>query len=209
MAERAHPEDPAFQHPGWRFRLRRGWIPWIDPPRKNPYREALEWRYAWVSKYAMGKRVLDIPCGSGWGTSMIKGAVQLVGVDLDPESIRFAIEKYGRAASFHVGSMEELQFPADSFDIVSCLEGIEHVPIPVADRFLAESHRVLAPGGSLLLSSPHCAKGGHSGNPYHIHEYQPDEIREKISRFFSIDDIRAQEVGDDIIVHYFRAGKQR
>lgn len=207
MAERAHPEDPGFQHHGWRFRLRRGWIPWIDLPRRNPYRRELEWRYGWISKYAVGKRVLDIPCGSGWGTSMIKGASELVGVDIDTESIEFANEKYGHIASFHIGSMENLEFAGGSFHLVACLEGIEHVPVPVADQFLAESHRILSPGGSLLLSSPHCARGGHSGNPYHIHEYQPNEIREKLSRQFVIEDVQVREV-DELIVHYFYATKQ-
>ena len=139
---------------------------------------------------------------------MIEGATRVVGVDLDSDSIDFASRTFGRHASFYVGSMEKLEFPADSFDLVSCLEGIEHVPVPVADRFLGESHRVLVRGGRLLLSSPHCARRRHSGNPYHIHEFQPDEIREKIARHFVIEDTIVQDLVDDIVVHYFRGVKK-
>jgi ubiquinone/menaquinone biosynthesis C-methylase UbiE len=139
---------------------------------------------------------------------MIKGATRLVGVDVDSDSIDFASQRFGRTASFYVGSMEELDFPADSFDVVSCLEGIEHVPVPVADRFLSESYRLLGHGGELFLSSPHCTRREHSGNPYHIHEYQPDEIREKIARHFVIEETIVQKLVDDVVVHYFRAVKR-
>ena len=67
MSERAHPDDPGFKD---RFRVEKmfGFIP-VRRKVMNPYREALFWRYSLVNSLCAGKRVLDIPCGMGWGTS--------------------------------------------------------------------------------------------------------------------------------------------
>lgn len=207
MAERAHPDDPAFRPaPAVRFRLRRGFIPWISLNSRNPFRDAFLARYEWVCQHASGKRVLDVPCGMGWGTSLIRGAAELVGVDLDAASIDEARQRYGSLATFQPGDMSRLDFEAGRFDLVCCLEGIEHVPLDVGEAFLSESARVLAPGGMLLLSSPHCPGKAHSGNPFHIHEYLPDEIKAKVSRWFRIDESFERPVGN-LIVTYIRATK--
>jgi ubiquinone/menaquinone biosynthesis C-methylase UbiE len=73
--------------------------------------------------------------------------------------------------------MSRLEFPDCSFDIVACLEGIEHVSIEVGAKFLREAYRILRPGGQLFVTSPHPKTGGHSGNPFHVHEYRTEELR--------------------------------
>ncbi len=164
MAERAHPDDSGFQDK-WDFCLRRGFLPWIRVKR-NPYRKAFMWRYKWVSKNCRNKEVLDVPCGMGWGTSLIRGAKSVVGVDINAEAISEAKQRYeGRVAEFKLGDLGNLEFPSSSFDVVSCLEGIEHVPAEIGEKFIQESKRVLRPEGVLLLSSPYCRTMAHSGNP--------------------------------------------
>lgn len=182
--------------------MRRGIVPWVTI-RRSPYRKAFFWRYRWVSRHCVGKDVLDIPCGMGWGTSRIRGARTLVGVDLSRDAIEEATRRYGHVARFQWGNMAALDFGESSFDVVSCLEGIEHVSKEVGDRFLAECRRVLRPGGLLLLSSPYCRTMTHSGNPYHIHEYQPDEIRIAVSSNFEIEDVAMRDV-DIMTVLYLR-----
>ena len=201
MAERAHPDDPGFQN-RWEFRLRRWVIPWLVL-KKSPYRTAFFWRYSWVNQYCSGKEVLDVPCGMGWGTSLIRGTRKLIGLDLSQEAIAEASRRYGNIAQFRIGDMGKLDYPEGSFDVVSCLEGIEHVPVEVGRKFLAEAERVLRQGGLFLLSSPYCRTMPHSGNPYHIHEYQPDEIREIVSERFSIEDVTTRDV-DNLTVLYMR-----
>lgn len=201
MSERAHPDDPAFDHKGWRLTWRRRFIPWLSPPHRNPYRDAFEWRYRWVAPYCQNKVVLDVPCGMGWGTSLIQGTKSLTGVDIDTASIAEANQRYSDSAQFKVGSMAELPFFDDSVDVVVCLEGIEHVPVDIGDQFLHEASRVLISQGKLLLSSPYCTRGGHSGNPYHIHEYQPDEIRTKVGQLFRIESETAREVGPMTVLY--------
>lgn len=200
VAERAHPENKAFRREV-RFWLRRGIVPWVSIPKK-PYLKAMKYRYRWVDGFAAGKTVLDVPCGMGWGMSMISRAARRIGVDLDANSIVEARQRYGKVAEFHVGSMAELPLDDDSVDIVCCLEGIEHVPVEVGTQFLAESARVLRPDGQLLISSPHYTAGGHSGNPHHIHEYQPDELRARLERQFNIEDVHSRAV-DVMTITYF------
>jgi ubiquinone/menaquinone biosynthesis C-methylase UbiE len=201
MAERAHPDDPAFQDKK-NFILRFGFIPWVITER-NPYKNAFLWRYRWVSQYCRHTTVLDIPCGMGWGTSLIQGAKKVVGVDISEVAVAEASRRYGKSATFKVGDMGKLDFEDRSFDVVSCLEGIEHVPVEIGKKFLDESERILRPGGILLLSSPFCRTKAHSGNPYHIHEYQPNEIKSIVSKLFSIEEIISRGV-DIMTVLYMR-----
>lgn len=205
MAERLHPDDPGVRD-RWEFRLRRGVVPWITR-RQNPYKAAFHWRYEWVSSRCGGKDVLDVPCGMGWGTSLIRGARRLSGVDLSEEAIAEAQRRYGRLANFSIGDMGKLNFEESTFDLVSCLEGIEHVPVEVGHRFLNESNRVLRPGGILMLSSPYCRTMPHSGNPYHLHEYRPEEIRALVSERFEMEDVVTRDV-DDLAVLYMVCRKR-
>lgn len=123
-------------------------------------------------------------------------------MDLAEDAVAEANQRYSAIANFHVGSMGELPFQDGSFDVVACLEGIEHVPKDVADQFLAESFRVLSAGGRLLISSPHTTSGEHSGNEFHIYEYPTEEIREKLTTHFSIEDFHQRNV-DNLVVDYF------
>jgi O-antigen biosynthesis protein len=204
MAERAHPDEPGFQE-AWRLRRFLGVIPYWG--RKNPYREAFMWRYAWVSRHSLGKDVVDIPCGMGWGTSLIRGARSLTGLDISAEAIVEARERYGEHADFEVGDMSHVGVGDRCCDVLSCLEGIEHVPVEVGEKFLAEAHRILRPNGLMLLSSPYCRMKAHSGNPYHIHEYRPDEIRSKVSKYFHIERVETRDV-DDLTVLYLTCRKK-
>lgn len=201
MAERAHPDDPAFRRRWVRTRLG-GWLPWLRR-LPNPYLDAFLWRYRWVTSHALGKDVLDVPCGMGWGTSRIRGARSLTGLDLHPESIREARQRYRRHAAFRVGDMQQLGFASDSFDLVACLEGIEHVPVGVGQAFLKECHRVLRPGGQLLLSSPYCRTAPHSGNPHHVHEYSPAEIGALLDQDWTLEERLVRDV-DNLTVLYLR-----
>ena len=204
MAERAHPDDPSFQN-HWDFRVRKRFFPWWSK-RASPYREAFLWRYKWVNKFCSGKDVVDVPCGMGWGTSLIKKTRSLVGIDLSAEAIAEARQRYGHVARFEVADMSKLNLSDSSVDVVCCLEGIEHVPLDVGRKFLTEAKRVLRLGGRLLISSPFCRTQAHSGNPYHIHEYRPDEIKTLLSEFFEIEDYESREV-DIMTVLYINCKK--
>ena len=204
MAERAHPDSPGFASK-WTVRLRYGFLPWIVVS-SDPYRREFYWRYRWALTYCEGQDVLDVPCGMGWGTSLVKRTRLLIGLDVSVDAIREANRRYGRFAKFLAGDMGHLPFDANSFDVVLCLEGIEHVARSAGERFLCEASRVLRPGGKLLLSSPYPVSGKHSGNPYHLYEYPADEMRELLAENFLVRDELTRQV-DSVLVTYYSAIK--
>lgn len=176
MAERAHPDDKSFQD-RW-FGL-----------KKNPFRENLHRRYQHCLKFIEGQVVLDIPCGMGWGTSMLQGAREIHGVDISEEAIREARQRYP-GIKFSVGNMTRFaaDFPAAFFDLIVCLEGFEHITFLEGQAFLKNVQRALKPGGLLILSTPLLYQDQyHSGNKYHLCEYKESELIETLKEHaFSI-----------------------
>lgn len=201
MSERADPEDPNFKG-GWELKFRKKVIP-VLKYRKNPYREAVISRYRWVAQDVAGKTVLDVPCGVGWGTSYLKAAKDLQGCDIDEGAIQKASSSYSSIGSFKVGGMDNLPYENNHFDVVCCLEGIEHVPEDVGNLFFEEATRVLKSNGLLFLSSPYVESGEHSGNPYHVKEYRTEEIEEKFAPFFDVDSKFSKRV-DIMTIDYFK-----
>lgn len=205
MAERAHPDNPGFRN-RYRFHLKAGLIPWVSL-RRSPYREAFYYRYAWAAKYCRRRDVLDIPCGMGWGTSLLTGCRKVVGVDIAVVAIKEARDRYGNRATFLVGDMSDIPARNNSFDVITCLEGIEHVSQERGERFLEQSVRVLRNDGLLLISSPHCRTGGHTGNPFHMREYKPDELKALIGQYYAIIDVKQRAV-DNLVVSFFVAKRR-
>jgi SAM-dependent methyltransferase len=105
-------------------------------------------------------RVLDIACGSGKPTLRIaqKTGCHVSGVDLHAEGVASAkanareIGYEGRAHFYHANAAERLAFEDASFDAVTCIDAINHLP----DRLhvLTDWYRVLKPGGRLLFTDP-------------------------------------------------------
>ena len=102
-------------------------------------------------------RVLDVGCGDGFFLAELdrRGRLsergwELQGIDVSPAVIANA-QRWPYA--FEQANLEQgIPFPDGSFDVVTAGEVIEHVYDP--DRLLRESHRVLRPGGSLLITTP-------------------------------------------------------
>ena len=110
-------------------------------------------RYWWAAQAVAGLRVLDAGCGSGRGAGILAraGAEEVVGVDITPEAISVAMERFGAVAAFTLGDVTALPFDSESFDVAVGFEVIEHVgDLP---RALEELRRVLRPDGMLLAST--------------------------------------------------------
>lgn len=104
-----------------------------------------------------GKRVVDVGCGPGfWVRQFSKRGIDITGVDLTEAGIKLArksIELYDYDAKLLVGDAENLPFPDESFDHVNCQGVIHHTPDTAA--CLKEFHRVLKPGGTMMVSVYH------------------------------------------------------
>lgn len=100
-------------------------------------------------------RLLDIGCGPGTVLSRIAAtndAIGLAGVDLSPEMALIAGDKLGKRADIRVCNIcsEPLPHSDSSFDHVICMSTFHHFPEP--RRALAEMHRVVKPGGSVIVA---------------------------------------------------------
>jgi SAM-dependent methyltransferase len=97
-----------------------------------------------------GARVLDAGCGSGRTLQELVDYGEVHGVELNPEAAELARSRgHGEVL---VGRLEELPFADGTFDLITCLDVIEHTP---DDRVtLAELRRVTRPGGWLLVTVP-------------------------------------------------------
>ncbi len=97
-----------------------------------------------------GARVLDAGCGSGRTLQELAGYGEVSGIELDPDAAAFAAAKGD--GEVRVGRLEELPWEDGTFDLITCLDVIEHTP---DDRLtLAELRRVSKPGGWLLVTVP-------------------------------------------------------
>jgi SAM-dependent methyltransferase len=151
-----------------------------DVPAENYwYRRHLA-VYQWIGARVIGKRVLDMACGEGYGSEVLaRGAQSVVGVDANPEAFEHARMRYsGQNLRFERGMVENHGEP-DSYDAVVFLQTIEHVQDPVA--VLRHFRSLLTEGGVAYVSTPNLltlapAGADKSDNPWHIKEYRSHEF---------------------------------
>lgn len=137
-------------------------------------------RYRFAARWASGARILDIACGVGYGTEILRaaGAREVVGVDRDAGALGYARARYGApTVTFQEGDAESFS-DDEPFDLVVSLETVEHVREPAG--FLALLARLLRPGGHLIASVP--TSPSTDINPYHLHDFSERRFRSLLTR---------------------------
>jgi len=139
-------------------------------------------RYVTLAGFAKGQRVLDIDCGEGYGSWLLKewGAAEVVGLDVSSEAIECARRNFARAdVHFVLGPPSDPfdALEAKAFDLIVCLETLEHVPDPL--RFLDQIKSSLNQDGVILMSCPndYATTRPEESNPFHLRKYTLREFQ--------------------------------
>lgn len=103
------------------------------------------WLYPRICRYLNG-RVVDIGCGIG---DMVRYRPDTIGVDVNPKAVAFCLRQ---GLKVELMQPDQLPFPDAAFDGAVLDNVLEHLAKPVA--LLAETRRVLIPGGTLIVGVP-------------------------------------------------------
>ena len=151
------------------------------------YKNALDQeRYISVLSHVKNKSVLDCACGVGWGSHIMamSGAKSVLGVDLSASAIKTASRFYNSKAVTYVQNDINQINKEDCFDVITSFETLEHVENPL--EFLHTLRNLSHSDSIFFLSTPngYCFKhyGDKPYNPYHLEEYQKDELLEMFER---------------------------
>ncbi len=125
---------------------------------KDPGGGRPEWHYKLYLKYLnidssfAGKKILDIACGTCHLLSQARElGLKCSGIDISEKALAFAREKYP-AFDLHCGIAEELPWPSDSFDFITCLGALEH--FLDQQKALFEMIRVAKSNAKFLIMVP-------------------------------------------------------
>jgi SAM-dependent methyltransferase len=158
--------------------------------------------YRFAIEAARGVRVLDLGCGTGYGsTELAAVASSLVALD----RIAPTRELLCRSLRYVRADLHHIPLADASFDLIVSFQVIEHLedPGPYLDAIAA----LMAPGASALLTTPNLLQSDRQ-NPFHVHEYEPVELRERLERHFRRVEIKG--VGASArAAHYHQARLRR
>ncbi|WP_416400111.1 bifunctional 2-polyprenyl-6-hydroxyphenol methylase/3-demethylubiquinol 3-O-methyltransferase UbiG [Alicycliphilus denitrificans] len=133
---------------------------WWDPDSEfRPLHQINPLRLEWINQLSPleGQKVLDVGCGGGiLSDSMARKGAEVTGIDLASKALRVArlhaLEAQTPRVQYREISVEELaQESPGSFDTVTCMEMLEHVPDP--QSVVTACARLVKPGGWVFFST--------------------------------------------------------
>jgi 2-polyprenyl-3-methyl-5-hydroxy-6-metoxy-1,4-benzoquinol methylase len=144
----------------------------------GPIRQKAELSVMTLSGHRRGT-LLEVGCGGGQFLARMRDlGWKVQGVEFDGQAVKVAREHLG--LSIREGTLGEVGFAADTFNVVAMHHVIEHLCDPVGT--LQECRRVLKPGGRLVVATPNVASLGHRlfrdawrglEVPRHLHLFSP------------------------------------
>jgi ubiquinone biosynthesis O-methyltransferase len=118
----------------------------LNPAQERQASHVLRW-LAGLGRFDL--RILDVGCGSGWLCGKMRAFGTVHGVDITPNTITFARERHADVR-FDCGTFESFAAPSAAWDVITSLEVLPHVRDQ--QEFIGKCARLLAPGGTLILS---------------------------------------------------------
>jgi len=143
-----------------------------------------------LKQYRGNGRLLDVGTGFGFFlVEMKKRGWEAAGVEISQKAIDYARDVLG--LTIFPGPLEKVALPDNDFDAVTAFYVVEHLSHPMA--FLRECHRILKPGGLLLLRYPHTTpiknllqflgiKNRLYDLPAHLSDFSPKMIQQCLKR---------------------------
>ena len=132
---------------------------WWDPTSEfKPLHEINPLRLEWINQRAplAGKQVIDVGCGGGiLAESMAKKGATVTGIDLSDKALKVA-DLHGLESGVNVrykkiAAEDMAEAEAGQFDIVTCMEMLEHVPDPAS--IIKACAKMVKPGGHIFFST--------------------------------------------------------
>jgi len=155
----AAPTDPANADPAELAKFSALAHRWWDPTSEfKPLHDINPLRLDYIDRLAglAGKRVLDVGCGGGLlAEAMARRGAQVTGIDLCEKALKVArlhqLESEVPVDYRYVSAEALAEAEPDGFDIVTCLEMLEHVPDPAS--VIRACYRMVKPGGQVFFST--------------------------------------------------------
>jgi 2-polyprenyl-3-methyl-5-hydroxy-6-metoxy-1,4-benzoquinol methylase len=135
-------------------------------------------------------RLLDVGTGYGFFLALMQSrGWEAMGLEVSPTGVQYGRKRWG--LSILSQPWQDSSFQEGEFDVVTAFYVVEHLPDPVA--FFREVHRILRPGGMILVRCPHTTpikdilslmriKNGLYHLPFHLSDFSPKTMREALGK---------------------------
>ncbi len=145
--------------------------------------------------------VLEIGCGEGYGISILSPhCTRYTGVDKFPTTIA---QKPEHVTILQMNVPPLTGLASGSVDFVVSFQVIEHIEDD--SKFLQEIHRVLKPGGKLIMTTPN-REMSLSRNPWHVREYRLAEMKSRVEQVFGAFEFLGVK-GNSKVMEYYEQNK--
>ena len=143
-----------------------------------------------LQRFKAKGRLMDVGTGFGFFLSEMKQrGWEVAGVEISQRGMNYARDKL--AVDVTPGPLEKAGLPEEHFDAVTAFYVVEHLPDPIT--FLKECHRILKPGGLLLLRYPHTTpiknllyllgiENRLYNLPAHLSDFSPETLQRLLER---------------------------
>ena len=109
-----------------------------------------------VTRHA-GGRLLDYGCGDGTFLALVHDLFpSAVGADIEPYQVSDCAERFRALTGLTFTTVDALTTASHSarYDVITCMEVLEHCPADIVEQVLDDLRRVAAPGGIVIISVP-------------------------------------------------------
>ena len=143
--------------------------------------------YVYAIRNAGGKRLLDLGCGTGYGTAELANATppELAVFGLD--RVTPAATSRGPNANFLRADLGGIPLADASFSTIVSFQVIEHLDDP--GPYLDAMSRLARPHGTVLITTPNVLTSDRV-NPFHVHEYESRELSRLLEPHFETVEMR-------------------